>query len=289
MACFGGEFVQGFPCQSDGDCGPRLSCNEGLCGGVGGAPLCGNWLMEAGEQCDDGNTDEHDECTPACRLPVCGDGFIGPDEECDDGDTLADETCTADCQLPSVCGDGVIEPGEECDDGSANGPSSSCTAACTLAACGDGLVGPGEECDDANEDDTDSCTVACAFPACGDGVVNSPSEACDDGNGVETDACTTACTLSPEVPVLELSFSQVKQFEFSWQPVLGAEYYQLLERADVGEDFSPVGEDIEGESVALTVSLVFGVNASYKLRACNGEGCSESEVVDVAGTLADAM
>ena len=29
-ACFGGAFVQGLPCENDEDCGPRLSCVEGL-------------------------------------------------------------------------------------------------------------------------------------------------------------------------------------------------------------------------------------------------------------------
>ncbi len=34
--CFGGDFVQGLPCDNDDDCGPELLCVEGVCGGPGG-------------------------------------------------------------------------------------------------------------------------------------------------------------------------------------------------------------------------------------------------------------
>ncbi|MEM9461307.1 MAG: DUF4215 domain-containing protein [Myxococcota bacterium] len=155
--------------------------------------------------------------------------------------------------------------------------------------CGDGYLVVGEECDDGNDIGTDACTPSCALPACGDGFLNAEGEECDDGNDDEFDECTTACTEPPETPVLVLSFSPVRQFEFSWAPVLGAEYYELLESAGVGEAFVLVGEDIVGESFALTVPLRFRLNASYMLRACNANRCAESEVVDVVGTLAEAV
>jgi hypothetical protein len=93
----------------------------------------------------------------------------------------------------------------------------------------------------------------------------------------------------PDVPTLKLSFSQVKQFEFSWAAVVGAKTYQLFESADVGVDFVQIGDDVVGESLALTMPLHFRVNASYQLRACNENGCSESAVVNVVGTLAEAV
>ena len=145
-ACFGGGFVQGLPCESDADCGPELSCVEGLCGGLGGAGMCGNGLLDVGEECDDGNVNDGDDCT-------------------------------MNCLLPAICGDGLVQGGE----------------------------------------------------------------ACDDGNAVETDECTTRCTLSPEsAPTLELSLAQVKRFGFSWEPVFGAEYYQLFEQANAGAEFVQV-------------------------------------------------
>ena len=96
--------------------------------------------------------------------------------------------------------------------------------------------------------------------------------------------CTTACT-NFVAPALQLNLSEVKQFGFSWAPVIGAEYYQLLERSDLGQQFVQVGQNIVGQSVALTVPLYLRMNASYKLRACKiGEGCVESAVM--SGLLA---
>jgi hypothetical protein len=45
----------------------------------------------------------------------------------------------------------------------------------------------------------------------------------------------------------ELSFSAIKQFDFSWAAVPGAEFYQLLESPALGEPFLQIGEDIEGD------------------------------------------
>ena len=48
----------------------------------------------------------------------CGDGIIGAGEECDDGvNDGGYNECLAGCKLGAYCGDGVIDPGEDCDDG----------------------------------------------------------------------------------------------------------------------------------------------------------------------------
>lgn len=96
-------------------------------------------------------------------------------------------------------------------------------------------------------------------------------------------------TTLPEAPTLELSLSQVKRFDFSWTSVAGADYYQLEQSAAPGEPFVQVGGDIVGESTSLTVPLYLRNAASYRLRACNALGCTESGVVDVVGSLADAV
>ena len=54
----------------------------------------------------------------------------------------------------------------------------------------------------------------------------------------------SGCYLLPGVPSLQLSFSQVKRFDFSWAAVADAEYYQLLESPAPGEPFVQRGEDI---------------------------------------------
>src|SRR5262245_53179503 len=85
----------------------------------------------------------------------------------------------------------------------------------------------------------------------------------------------------PETPSIpELSLSPVKQFEFSWASADGAEFYRLLESAQAGDPYVEVGGDVVGLTTSLTVPLHLRVNASYKVRACNDFGCTDSESVD---------
>lgn len=109
------------------------------------APVCGNGYVEAGEQCDDSNTEDTDGCSATCdREPgfaclgepstcgpnVCGDGILLEVDPCDDGNTIAGDGCNDRCRpehgfvctgVPSVCesdcGDGLIARDEACDDG----------------------------------------------------------------------------------------------------------------------------------------------------------------------------
>ncbi len=165
--------------------------------------VCGNGVVEAGEQCDDGNTADGDGCSNACLLPVCGNGLVESGEECDDGDTDDTNDCSNSCVSNggggAVCGDGTLDVGEECDDGNTNA-GDGCAADCTTesaAVCGDGTLDDGEECDDGNTDDGDGCAADCTNEsACGDGNLDDGEE-CDDGEGnsdSDADACRTDCT-----------------------------------------------------------------------------------------------
>jgi hypothetical protein len=94
----------------------------------------------------------------------------------------------------------------------------------------------------------------------------------------------------PEPPTeFELGISPIKQFDFEWAPADRADYYQLLGSAKIGAPYIRVGDDVIGLTTSLTVPLHLRMNASYKLLACNDNGCSESEVVDVPESLADAV
>ena len=53
--------------------------------------VCGNGLPDAGEECDDGNSDETDGCTTGCRLAACGDGCW---HELTEEDRNEDEDCS---------------------------------------------------------------------------------------------------------------------------------------------------------------------------------------------------
>jgi cysteine-rich repeat protein len=164
---------------------------------VDNCPVCGNGVVDPGEECDDGNTNNNDSCRNNCTLPKCGDGIKDPNEECDDGNTNNNDECRNDCTLP-YCGDSIKDPGEECDP---PGPSTTCTSGTCLsnclcaptAYCGNGVVDPGEECDDGNKNNEDSCRNNCKLPKCGDGIID-PGEECDDGNTTSGDGCSATCT-----------------------------------------------------------------------------------------------
>ncbi len=65
-----------------------------------GGGFCGDGLVQAGEQCDDGDTVSGDGCSSTCQDEFCGDGVVqaGLGEECDDGNNLSGDGCSETCQ-----------------------------------------------------------------------------------------------------------------------------------------------------------------------------------------------
>ncbi|PLX21916.1 hypothetical protein C0584_01095 [Candidatus Parcubacteria bacterium] len=191
--CDDGNSIDGDGCNTltascsyvcgDGSCSAAESASGSCPGDCTLPPVCGNGVVESGEDCDDGNTVDGDGCNTDsnnCQF-TCGDGFCSAGEA---------GLCFADCPVPAVCGNGAVEMGEDCDDGNAidgDGCNSNC-----LHACGDGTVTAPEDCDDGNTTDGDGCNTfssSCAY-TCGDGTVIAPEE-CDDGNTVDGDGCNT--------------------------------------------------------------------------------------------------
>ena len=76
---------------------------------------CGDGVLDAGEECDDGeaNSDsEVDACRTSCVSAHCGDGVVDSSESCDDGDASAMDGCSSSCLVeggwtcegqPSIC------------------------------------------------------------------------------------------------------------------------------------------------------------------------------------------
>ena len=61
--------------------------------------VCGNGIVEIGEQCDDHNTTNCDGCSSNCKIERCGDGVLQCNEQCDDGalNGTPGDPCTANC------------------------------------------------------------------------------------------------------------------------------------------------------------------------------------------------
>lgn len=61
--------------------------------------VCGNSVVEVGEECDDGNTADGDSCSATCRVTYnapaisCGNGVVDTGEQCDDGNTTNGDGC----------------------------------------------------------------------------------------------------------------------------------------------------------------------------------------------------
>ncbi|RMD51147.1 DUF4215 domain-containing protein [Candidatus Parcubacteria bacterium] len=163
-------------------------------GSEGYDAVCGNGIIEDGEECDDSNTTNGDGCSSVClregangSYGTCGDGIVDQDtngagEDCDDGNTIDGDGCSSSClregsdSVGATCGNGSIARDEN---------------------------GAGEDCDDSNQKNGDGCSSQCLYEGstsqseldavCGDGEITSPYETCDDGNTTDGDGCSSSC------------------------------------------------------------------------------------------------
>ena len=144
-------------------------------GPPGMANVCGNGVLEGGEQCEDGNVVSGDGCSSTCIDEVlgvvCGNDILEGNEVCDgiqlsgldsdcnlyDDFTSGTLTCEANCLNfnwdscnPNVCGNGVVEGTEQCDDGNTvngDGCSSTCIDEVPGVVCGNDILEGNEVCD----------------------------------------------------------------------------------------------------------------------------------------------
>ena len=156
-------------------------------------PGCGNWIVESGETCDDGNNVNGDGCSAACqieRTPICPNGIVESPDTCDDGNTTNGDGCSSTCQTessPPICGDGAVNQSWETCDGTTN-----CTADCNYAECVDGSDNDGDLATDSSDTQcdedcalTDTCgggNGGCTGDGCGPCV----GLGCDDSEDEET-------------------------------------------------------------------------------------------------------
>ena len=159
-----------------------------------GGSVCGDLVIEAPEECDDGNTTSGDGCSNVCVVELCSDGIVqaGIGEQCDDGNLTNSDGCSSTCQ-DEICGDSIQQTSEECDDGNIV-TGDGCSNVCVTEFCSDTIVqvGIGEQCDDGNLVNSDGCSATCLLEFCGDTVIQS-GEQCDDGNAIAGDGCSATC------------------------------------------------------------------------------------------------
>jgi len=217
VSCLGSPLAR--RCDSDLECPDYSFCDlmNNRCVAYGKElGHCGDGVIDynIGEQCDEGDREGGDGCSPRCRLEIpwsCGDGAVDFDQaeqcddamQCDDGRSCLRNShcqgvgselcrqrdgdgCSATCQIeaPASCGDNILDQarGEQCDDGSACEDGAACTGPDQCAAIGRGSCAPRGG---------DGCSAACRaeLPAsCGDGEIQS-DERCDEGEEGNGDLC----------------------------------------------------------------------------------------------------
>jgi cysteine-rich repeat protein len=179
------------------------------------APVCGNAMVEMGEECDDGNTTNGDGCSSECKYEYCGDGIVQTSlgEQCDDGGYRNDDGCDMFCQIerPPTTDAGVppppppdappppptdAPPPPPPPTDAPPPPPPTDAPPPPPGVCGNGVVNAGEECDDANTRNNDGCSSECKYEYCGDGIVqNALGEQCDDGGYRNDDGCDMFCQI----------------------------------------------------------------------------------------------
>lgn len=165
----------------DGQRGPDELCDLGAANGTTGAacttnctvPSCGNGQADDGAlTCDDGNSDNTDDCTNRCIPWRCGDGIISAvnGEDCDDANDENKDSCTNAC-LYNSCGDGIRYTAvtDERNPAALHNCDSASAQVEDLDAVdpdndGDGVCEENETCtipDDGFVDSSDFCSATC--------------------------------------------------------------------------------------------------------------------------------
>jgi cysteine-rich repeat protein len=81
---------EGLPCNDGNSCNSNDICISGVCS------ACGNGSVDAGcgETCD---PPVPGVCDPTCLAVVCGNGVVQSGEECDDGNAVSGDGCSSSC------------------------------------------------------------------------------------------------------------------------------------------------------------------------------------------------
>jgi len=149
--------------------------------------VCGNSILESGEDCDFGtaNNGPNTGCESNCKFSCT----TNPDS-CPDAET---------CDGAETCGQVMVGgfTGQACSAGTPLADCTACTGglcnggSCQQSTCGDGCVDATamEECEPPN---TPTCSATCKDIVCGNGS-REGTEQCDDSNTLNNDGCDASC------------------------------------------------------------------------------------------------
>lgn len=164
-------------------------------------PVCGDGIVQAGEQCDGAiGCAAGEVCLSTCE---CSNGSAG--QPADEGAKEPESPPGDEGLVAGTCGDGVINTGEECDGLREGTIDPICPEVCDANGCKEdcsvGVLG----CS-ADEYCSVSCSCETRTDVCGDGVITSGFEECepefcqDDGSGEvcnENWGCAQGVTCDP--------------------------------------------------------------------------------------------
>ena len=215
--------VPGDTARGDAHCDPHDACKgHGSCGNDHVCSLSG--ALATGASCGDSKICRNGACTS----PVCGDGILTAPEECDDGHNDGSHGCGAGCLFtclstdsarncapadpcagPSTCDDSshLCSPRTQLKDGTACGGGNLCLSGrCqpSGSTCGDGVVDGNEQCDPPDGVTCDAHCMTIGHATCGNGILEA-GEQCDDGNTSNLDGCNSSCRFEQDQRVTALA------------------------------------------------------------------------------------
>lgn len=138
--------------------------------------------------------------------------------------------------------------------------------------------------------------VIAALAACsGSDSGSDTGESVSSGSSSVSSVSSSSSSKTGTTPVaapqsFSMQPSAIKKFNFQWEAVEGASYYQLFENPDGNSGFALIADNIEATTYKLDVPLHLRAEASYMVQACNQSGCSgASDTASVTGNLSQAI
>lgn len=173
--------------------------------------VCGNNIVEGGEDCDMGRFNGQRNCSEQCQWLYCGDGIVSPSnlvngkpEECEP--TLAryygQNPKTRELAIVRKFTEGTC--GQVCTIPTCDGEGKNCTGGCKqkfLPSCHTAASAPAVSANPSAAAQASSAPEAAASQnqlqsgprgRCGNSILEQ-GEQCDDGNLVHTDSCSNLC------------------------------------------------------------------------------------------------